>query len=356
MMRVLALLAACSSPSGGRPGETSAPEPMTTTPPAPVPTATTTTTAPIAVCINEVVPDNEHGWRDETGADPDWVELHNPGDVRIDLDGWRLGQDPADRDGAPLDGLSIEPGGYLVLAADGLPDLGTTHLPFQLSGAGEVLALWSPDDAGSIVAFGATAADRALARETDCCEADSGCWIPTLRPTPGASNAGSLLPTVLVDRGATWRYTEAPPAGNWASPGFDDSGWTTGPAPLGFGEVVATELDGGDPLARPLGAWFRTTFSVADPGGLTAVRSRLRYDDGVVVYLNGTRIFAVNAPETPGAYATGLREEPLESRWHEAEVWRSALIPGDNLLAVAIAQGAADSADLRFELELRAAP
>jgi hypothetical protein len=355
MMRFLALfLTACSgggavTPPGDETTPAPVPQPAPTTEPAP---STPVPDGPLPVCINELTPDNEHGWQDATGADPDWIELHNPGDTDVLLDGWTIGQDAGERDGAPLDGLTVPAGGFLLLSADGDPTLGPSHLDFQLSGAGQVLALWAPDGRGSVVAFGPTSSDRALARETDCCDTASGCWIPTMRPTPGASNAASLLPTTLLDRAASWRYLEAgsPPAA-WFEVGFDDASWDSGPAPLGYGEVVGTTLAGGTP-----GAYFRGHFSVPSPAALTALRMRLRYDDSAVVYLNGTRIFAHDPPEVPGGYAIGEREPPVESRWHEAEVWRQLLVPGDNLLAASVAQASADSDDLRFELELRAAP
>jgi hypothetical protein len=107
---------------------------------------------------------------------------------------------------------------------------------------------------------------------------------------------------------------------------------------------------------RPVAAFFRGTFPVADPSLLVAARLRMRYDDGAVVWLNGVQIFANGGPEAVGAYGTITRDAPVEARWHEAEVWRQALVAGDNVLAVLISQAAPDSDDLRFELELRAAP
>ena len=45
--------------------------------------------------INEVVAENTTGLLDEDGTRQDWIELHNPLDTAVDLNGWHLSDDPA---------------------------------------------------------------------------------------------------------------------------------------------------------------------------------------------------------------------------------------------------------------------
>lgn len=59
-------------------------------------------------------------------------------------------------------------------------------------------------------------------------QAKAGGWAPA--PVPPAITA--MVPT-SEQRPALWRYSFARPAADWASPGFDDSGWKQGPG--GFG-------------------------------------------------------------------------------------------------------------------------
>ena len=47
------------------------------------------------VRINELVSSNGGSWHDETGATPDWIELHNPGPGAVALGGYGLSDDPA---------------------------------------------------------------------------------------------------------------------------------------------------------------------------------------------------------------------------------------------------------------------
>lgn len=133
------------------------------------------------ICINEVMPDNESTLAVE-GETPDWVELHNPTDDPVALDGWRISES---RDGGtPLDGRTIPAGGYLVLTADSLAPW--ADLPFGLSADGEDLQLIGPDGSGRRVEWGYVGPDRSAARTVDCCT--DGCWEIAPVGTPGASN------------------------------------------------------------------------------------------------------------------------------------------------------------------------
>jgi hypothetical protein len=153
------------------------------------PPGTTGTPRPLELCVNELVPGNVASATDETGAHPDWIELHNPSDHDLPLDGWTLTDDPQDPDKHRLArGLVLEAGGFLLLWADGQPDLGPTHLDFSLSEDGEAVGVFAPDGTGTIVRYGPVAEDLAIARITDCC-AEDGCFEHVLGGSPGASNA-----------------------------------------------------------------------------------------------------------------------------------------------------------------------
>ena len=94
--------------------------------------------------------------------------------------------------------------------------------------------------------------------------------------------------------GAQWKITpgtEEPPA-DWYQPDFDDSAWTTATTPVGYGEDE-TE-DGGTTMAEMRGnhisVYMRTEFTIPDPMNIGTLRLYAAYDDGFIVYLNGTRI------------------------------------------------------------------
>ena len=133
------------------------------------------------ICINELMPDNE-GSLDVEGAHPDWVELHNPTDDPVPLDGWCLSETQTCR--VFLDGLTLEPRGFLVLLADG--EDGDLNLPFSLDADGQGLSLIDPSDNGQRVEWSHIRSDRSAALQTDCCEGD--CWGIAEPATPGTSN------------------------------------------------------------------------------------------------------------------------------------------------------------------------
>lgn len=156
-----------------------------------VPIVVATPVAPLALCINEFVADSDQSWADETGAFPDWIELHNRSAEAVSLAGYALTDDPSDAGGDLLDpSLIIEAGGFLVLSADGLPELGPTHLPYSLSAEGEGIGLFRPDGAGEILTFGTVESDFAWARRTDCCTDLPDCVSQVWLGTPEASNGG----------------------------------------------------------------------------------------------------------------------------------------------------------------------
>lgn len=166
-MRALAFLLVACAPAVE-------PDPVDTDPP------------PVDVCINEYMARNAQSL-DVDGDFPDWLELHNPGDEAVDLDGWGLSDDATTPFDALLVDIELAPGGFLLLYADGKPELGELHLPFKLSGDGEQIALTAPSGAGEVVDFGVMLDDFAFARETDCCE--GACWAAVRDGTPGSSNS-----------------------------------------------------------------------------------------------------------------------------------------------------------------------
>ena len=63
----------------------------------------------------------------------------------MELGGWTMSDDWTQPALHVLpDGLAIEPGGYLLLWADGFPDVGDRHMGFGLSRRGEGVGLFGP--------------------------------------------------------------------------------------------------------------------------------------------------------------------------------------------------------------------
>ena len=297
------------------------------------------------------MPDNDSAWRDDLGAAPDWIELHNPTDAAVDLSGWTLSDDETEPDKASLSGL-IEAGGYRFLRAD--DGLGDDQLPFRLSADGGQVALFAPDGRGQVVTHGVVAPDFSVARITDCCTGD-GCLDFSFRGTPGYGNTEAGPPgEAALPEGGYWKLLAWPsvPPGDWASLAFDDSAWTLAQAPLGYGEDdLVTVLDAGAADARVLTVWARSGFIVTELPGSAYLR--LRVDDGARVLLNGVEVARINLPAgdiAPDTLATAVVGGEAELAWSHVELDAEDLVVGENVVGVEVHQATPTSEDLAFDL------
>jgi hypothetical protein len=197
----------------------------------------------------------------------------------------------------------------------------------------------------------------------------AGCLLGTL-PAP----AGEGLPdpgdqgTVILGEGHLWRFfrgTQDPPA-EWNAPGFDDSGWEQGPVGIGYGDgddrtvledmrCTVVEVPGQDGAGCAGGGYLaffaRTGFEApAIPEG-QRLFVKVSYDDGFVLYLNGTQIGRVNMPDGPVT-----RETAARSAIGDAPASPDAVIvipaerlrDGTNVLAASVHNVALSSSDASF--------
>ncbi len=149
--------------------------------------------------INEILARNDLSNTDPQHEYEDWIEIMNVSDVVVDLAGMYLTNDlsdptqwrfPSDRITKTL----LAPGYRAVVWADGdITDSGL-HAPFQLSAeqGGEV-GLFESDGVTLMDAleFDAQTPDVSFGHDPD----GTG-LLTTLRPTPGTSNNGALLPVI----------------------------------------------------------------------------------------------------------------------------------------------------------------
>jgi hypothetical protein len=165
--------------------------------------------------------------------------------------------------------------------------------------------------------------------------------------------------TVLVPTGSTWKYLDdgSDKGTLWREAGFDDSGWSSGLAQLGYGDGdESTVLGfGPDPNNKFITTYFRHTFNVSDPSQFNYLHLRLLRDDGAVVYLNGAEIKISNMPDVTIGFltrATSGVANGAEDTYYEDYLSGSYLSPGTNVLAVEIHQVSGTSSDISFDLEL----
>lgn len=323
------------------------------------PTGATTPTE-MAVCVNEFMPSNAAAFASPDGSYDDWIEIHNPGDAPVYLQGWSLTDDPDDPYKHVLpEGVAVEGEGYLLLYADGETSEGDDHLGFSLPSEGGSLSLYAPDGRGNRIDYGESPSDFSVARATDCCKGE-GCLGYVWQGTPGVANAPKVTePIEVFPAGQTWRYWDQgsdPPSG-WNTSAVDVGTWPAGPAPLGFGDahIVTTVGYGADANNKYITTWFRFDVEIADTEDVEGLLLKLLRDDGAVVYVNGFEVARTNMPEgaiTSATLALASTGDADETAYFEIEGVSTGLIPGYNVIGVEIHQASATSSDMGFDLAL----
>ena len=158
-----------------------------------------------APAINEFVADNVASLADEDGDYSDWVEIHNPDGAPVNLEGYHLTDDIADRPTRwTFPSVSIPAGGYLIVFASGkdraIPGQ-QLHTNFALSADGEDVALTVPG--GSVVVH------EFAGYPTQTPDRSYGLLnaIPSYfnTATPGAINQGTTAPAEAVQFSAPSR-------------------------------------------------------------------------------------------------------------------------------------------------------
>jgi hypothetical protein len=161
---------------------------------------------------------------------------------------------------------------------------------------------------------------------------------------------------VLIDLGAPWSYrgdATAPPE-TWKDLAFDDSSWSQGPTPIGYGDKVhATVVDMQN---KYITLYTRAAFDIADPAKVEDLVLQIDYDDAFVAYIDGIEV----ARRGLGAAGFIPDTNQLADVTHEAgtaETIRlcfSMLVPGRNVLAIEMHQSTLSSTDLDLVPVLRA--
>ena len=209
--------------------------------------------APGSIGLNELL------YHPRFDDDLEWLELHNPMALDMDLSGWSI-------DGGVAytfdEGTVMPAGGFLVVAADpahledetGFADaLG----PYdgRLANGGERIDLrnnggrlidtveYGDDEPWPVHADGSGASLAKVDPDAASDHAENWPVSAVLGGTPGESNLlDPLLPPItwdILEEEATWSYDISGdyPAEDWAEPDHDDSGWASGQAVFYAGET-----------------------------------------------------------------------------------------------------------------------
>lgn len=287
--------------------------------------------------ITEFMASNDGALLDGYGAENDWVELYNPSDQSIDLQGFSLTDNPDELDRWTFPSVALAPGQFLVVFASGRDEVdpaGNLHTNFSLSAGGEYLALVSPQ--GTVLSQYGTEDDNFPAQDSNA-SYGIGFSSETRQAINGGSSASYLIPT------------DGSVDASWMLPDFDDTGWSAGTASLGY-QATTGPYSGLYQTTLPVGThstYVRIPFTV-DSMEEVAGTLRMKYDDGFVAYLNGVEIIRKNAPTsvTYGSSATEFRPREAAIIEQVFSINTEGLLElGENVLAIHVLNSDASTID-----------
>jgi len=154
---------------------------------------------------------------------------------------------------------------------------------------------------------------------------------------------------VAIAFGSNWKYDDSnvDPGSQWVNPAYDDSAWRSGLAQLGYGDGDEQTVLRKSSPSQP-SVYFRKKLFV--DGTVDAASLKVRFDDGFVVWVNGTQVLSRNVSSTAhSAYATA---SSADNATVEASIPVTAFVNGLNTLAVMVKQVDGASSDVSFDLEL----
>jgi hypothetical protein len=285
--------------------------------------------------LNEFMAANSRTLVDEDGDRSDWIELHNPDPTPVNLDGWHLTDQSTNLTQWVFPNITVPANGYLLVFASGKDRrvVGRPlHTNFRLSVEGEFLALVRPDGVTVQHAY------NPFPPQTPDVSYGLGLNIAYETLLAEGVPARALIP-VDGSLGLTWTQT-----------GFNDAGWLSGTTGIGYDYPGYIGLDVGAMRNVNQTVYARVPFTVANPAAYQFLTLRLRYEDGVIVWLNGTQVLADNAPASPSwnSGATANRDDALAVQFRDFDLTPhlGLLNAGPNVLAFQVLNNGLSSSDI----------
>ena len=148
---------------------------------------------------------------------------------------------------------------------------------------------------------------------------------------------------ILIREGMEWSFFRGivEPPFDWNQPDFDDGDWDLGPTGIGYGDGDdMTELLDMQRIAGTqdgyLTVFTRHEFEIADAGAIREAVLTMRYDDGVVVYVNAEEVGRANMPAGDVDSLTSASGAAPEPSFADFSIPADLLVDGDNLVAVSV--------------------
>ncbi|MGX7667581.1 metallophosphoesterase [Flavobacterium pedocola] len=164
--------------------------------------------------------------------------------------------------------------------------------------------------------------------------------------------------TTLIPTGSSWKYLAngSNQGTSWKGTSFNDTAWPSGNAELGYGDGdEATVVSYGSSSSQKyVTTYFRKVVNIANVTAFTNYTLKVKRDDGVVVYINGTEVYRNNMPTGTISYTTLASTACSDdgSTYLSTTLAQNKFVNGANTIAVEIHQNAKNSSDISFNMSL----
>lgn len=292
---------------------------------------------PAELWISEFMASNDSTLDDGDGDSPDWIEIYNDASTPVNLGGWRLTDDAAEPAKWVFPNATIAANGYLLVFASG-KDRRTAgselHTNFSLKKSGEYLALVQPD--GTVAHAYAPAYPAQATDVSYGLEQNGSATTLVAQGAPGRAGVAASSADFTANfsgwntsvsgtfNGSTWRSVNSG-VGYERSSGYGS--W------LGSGGDFESEM-----YNQNSSVFLRLNFNLTDPGEVSSMVLRMRWDAGFIAYVNGVQVASDRAPGAPAwnSSATSDRPDGQNDDWENFTIDLGAvtLNAGANLLAI----------------------
>ena len=298
--------------------------------------------------ITEFMTDNRKSVEDADGDASDWIEISNVNRENVDLEGYYLTDDPDDLTKWTFPQKHFNDEGFVLVFASGkdLTDSNNDlHTNFKLSSSENgYLALIEPDGVTIVSEF------KNYPRQYEDVSYGSGYGEPKdVKFIAEGDDAKWIVPSAFID--------------GWQETLFDDSDWSEANTGIGYDnstKYIPHLGEGGDVKAAMRGVnasiYIRVPFTLNDASGVSDLILRMKWEDGFIAYLNGTKIESLSAPENPVWNSTSSSNRSNENdviTFFDYPV-TGPLQKGQNILAIQGLNGSQNSSDFLVSPELTA--
>lgn len=171
----------------------------------------------------------------------------------------------------------------------------------------------------------------------------------------------NIANTAIMNYGDQWKYYSlnnytASPADisalNWKQAGYSEaSNWTNSNTAFGFGETGTNS-----PVQTNRTTYYlRKSVNITNPELFSYIQLTAQYDDGLVIYVNGTEVGRVNMGSGSVSYSTNASAgREFGGGDYVLNIPTSSFVAGANQIAVEVhqANGGSNTNDLYFNLKL----